>query len=218
MGHWKLKQEIEPIALAALLLSLLAVAAQLVAYMRGPDIRMLPPATVALYVDQAPEGMPIVRVAAPISYANLAQPPFGALVTSERMKFAVGSLESEQQWNAFGSIGLVGGNQTVTSTAPALPQALPAQSFVSHFTLFTPIRRDCTGPGCNPTADYVSPDQLLAAGATADRIRFEYSIETIDGDTVTASCDLKLHVLAKQRLAVLRKSALYARCHLPDEG
>ena len=154
-----------------------------------------------------------MRVAAPMSYANLAQQDFGALVSRETAILTIGDIVSEQRWNAYGNVERAGSALAVKATGQALPQALPGQSFVSHFTLFTPLRRVCKAGECNPTADYVSPQRLAAAAAAADHLRLDFAISTIDGETQTTSCRVVLHRLAKQALASLNDSAFYGQCH-----
>jgi hypothetical protein len=198
--------------LSALALSILAFSAQVVAWARGPSITLLPPERVALYGDVAPDQTIIVRIAAPMSYANLAQQQFGALVVAERAVVTVGNLKSEQIWNAFGEMHREKDALRIGFTAQALPQALPGQAFVSHLTLFTPARRNCTSPGCNPNLDYVSPSRFQAAAAKSDRILFDFSVATIDGKNLSQSCEVTVDDLARRTLAKLTSSAFYALC------
>jgi hypothetical protein len=207
--HWKL----DPVAVAALVLSLIAAAGQFVDWARGPSIRLIAPDRIALYSDVAPDGSIFVRVAAHMSYANVAQAPYGDLVLRERVQLRAGTLTSKQQWNAFGTIVREG----IKMTEPAGPQPLPGQSAVSHFTLFAPTTIACQAGsvGCNPTQEYLQPEALTKQLASVDKLQFRFEIELIDGNRISASCRVPLSTQARQQLSSVRTSYAYLLCY-PD--
>lgn len=205
--EWKL----DPLALAALLLSVIAAIGQFVAWWSGPSVRLITPDTVALYTDTAPDGTVIVRIAAPMAYANVAQAAYGDLVVKERAKLSAGDIQTQQQWNSFGDIkkGLI------TATQPSSVQPLAGQSAVAHFTLFAPMVRDCppNATRCQPREDYVAPEQLAAELGKADRLHFTFEIDMVGGGSAIKSCDVPLTPLVRTQLAGLRRSFMYAVCH-----
>jgi hypothetical protein len=199
--RWKLPEldwKLDPVAIAALFLSLGAVGAGLAAWLRGPAIRLIPPERVALYGDTSPSGGVIVRIAAPMSYANIAQAPYGSLVVNEQATLSVGNIRSKQEWNAFGEIK----RGSVQSTGVVVPQSLPGQSAVSHVTLFTPL----------PGPDYISPEKLFHGAAFVPDLRFQFQIAMIDGSKLMKSCSVPLNELSRTRLAKVGTEMFFAVC------
>jgi hypothetical protein len=208
----------DAVALAALILSLFAAFAQVLAWASGPSVKLITPDRVGLYLDMTPDqSSTFVRVAADMSYANVAQAPYGTLVVAERVILSVAGVESRQRWNAFGTISRDGVKQTGTSA----PQALPGQSAVTHFTLFTPVPVDCPdgASGCDPLADYLTAPQFANALRSARELRFQFQIELIGGKVMSTSCTVPLKQAAKEQLAELlqlRTPYFYATCHPTD--
>jgi len=203
----------DPIALTALILSLIAAIAQLVAWVRASEVRLIPTDRVALYSQLAPDGTIAIRIAAPLSYANVAQPAYGDLAVVEYASFSVGNTSSRQRWNAFGEIK----QGAVSRTMDATPQPLAGQSAVSHITLFTPVPQYCDerDEPCDPTADYVDPAELMKATEASDRIQFQFTVEMFGGEVLTSRCHIKLSPLVRQQLRKLVQTPLYAVC-LPN--
>lgn len=206
---WKL----DPLALVALVLSFGAAIAQLWAWWGGSSVRFLTPDRVALYSDVAPDGSIIVRVAAHMSYANVAQGPYGDLVTNESLQLRVGSLTTTQQWNALGTITRDGPKMTEL----AAPQPLPGQSAATHFTLFSPMKWECSEEvyDCDPKRDYLPPELFVSRLGSADKLQLRFTITTIDGDTLAASCHVPLTEEARALIANVRTSYAYLYCY-PD--
>lgn len=204
--EWKL----DPIAVSAFLLSLFAALAQLFAWWNGSSIRLITPDRVALYTVEAPDGSTVVRIAAPMAYANVAQGPYGDLVTVERASLSVGNVETRQRWNAFGTISADG----IEQTGPATPQSLPGQSAVSHFTLFTPVPVDCVNysKDCNPTEDYLTLQRFTDQIRSASKLQFRFGVDLIGGGTRVTTCQVPLSGLVRKELAELGKTFTYAMC------
>jgi hypothetical protein len=214
-GPWTIRRDVDPIAVVALLLSSIAVGSQLVAWLQGPSVKLIPPERVVLYRQTSPDGTAIVRIGAPVSYANVASQSYGALILKETATVSVGSLKSEQEWNAFGTIDGSGGVISVRYTDIALPVALPGQTSVSHITLFTPLRKRCAASerACKPTENYVSPEQFAAAVAKADRIRFTFKVKLSDGPELSSSCEVLMGPVNKPQLANLASQVFYGICY-----
>lgn len=193
----------------------MALSAQLVAWARGPEVQLIPIERVALYADVAGDQARVVRIAAPISYANVASQSFGALVLKETAYLSVGRLHSEQQWNAFGTIAKKGDAIAVQSAEMALPVPLAGQASASHLTLFAPLRKRCenTDHNCNPTANYISPEELARALATTRDIRFVFKITLSDGSELTTSCGVTVGSANEPYLASLGDKVFYGVCY-----
>jgi hypothetical protein len=207
---WKL----DPLALAALVLSLIAAIAQLVSWVQGPSVRLIPPDRVALYTQIAPDGSVAIRIAAYMSYANVAQASYGDVVRLERATLKIGELESTQRWNAFGELK----DDAISRTADAAPQPLPGQSAVTHLTLFTPVPLVCPerSEACDYMKDYISPEELKKALLRASRLQFQFEIERFNGNKLATSCQVPLTPLAREKLDHIVTTLFYATCY-PDQ-
>jgi len=202
---FEIDRKIDPLALTALLLSLLAAGSQLKDYLRGPDLRLITPHRVALYADKGPNGAMIVHIAAPMAYANVAQAPYGDLVLEETASLTVGGKTSRQEWNAFGKLTSEG----LKATEPALLQPVPGQDALSHVTLFTPI----TTPDAR---DNLSPEELFARSTGARKMVFQFGIKPYKGNEIHKACSVALTDDVRTKLFVLTKSNFYALCR--EEG
>lgn len=205
--EWKL----DPVAIVALILSLGAAISAVWFWALGSSVRLIPPDRVAIYSDEGADGTPFIRIAAHMSYANVAQAPYGDLVLRERVQLRVGKLVLPQQWNAFGSID----RQGINMMEPAGPQPLPGQSAISHFTLFAPPTVPCRSGNqqCDPKENYIRPESFVDQLAHEDDLLFKFEIELIDGDRVTASCHASLSPLSRRLLANVRSSYVYLLCY-----
>ncbi len=217
--RWSIRREIDLISVVAVLLSVVAIASQVIAWVRGPQVRLVTPDRIALYSDLAPGNIPIVRVAASISYANFSSQSQGALVTNEAVELRIGHLASKQEWNAFGTIEGTGESTAVRSTGPALPVPLPGQASLSHFTLFAPLRRSCAGndPKCRREGDYISPDQFIAAASTNQVATATFQIRLADGTSLQTTCEVALGPEKRVALEGLQTGVFYNVCY-PREG
>jgi hypothetical protein len=210
----------DPVALTALILSLFAAGAQAAAWLRGPSVKLIVPDRVALFLDRTPDASatPFVRLAGELSYANVAQAPYGTLVVAERATLWVGSAESPQRWNAFGTIDRSGVKETALSSV----QPLPGQSAVTHFTLFTPVPVDCPDGAtkCNPISEYLTVSAMAEQLSRANDLHVAFEIELIGGKRLEASCEVPLKNAARQQLTALleqRAPYFYAMCRPADD-
>jgi hypothetical protein len=210
----------DPVALTALILSLFAAVAQAAAWFRGPSVKLITPDRVALFLDRTPDASatPFVRLAAEMSYANVAQAPYGTLVVAERATLQVGRAQSLQRWNAFGSIDRAGVNQNALSSA----QSLPGQSAVTHFTLFTPVPIECPDGAtkCDPMSEYLMAPVMAQQLSRAKELHIAFEIELIGGKRLEDSCEVPLKNAAREQLTALleqRTPYFYAMCRPADD-
>jgi hypothetical protein len=209
----------DPVALTALILSIFAALAQAIAWWNGPSIRLIRPEHVALYTDVRPDRKAVfIRIAADMSYANVAQQPYGDLVVLERATLSVGKLESRQRWNSFGTIN----SDAISQTAMTAPQPLPGQSAVSHFTLFTPVPLECPEDDgrCDPMKEYLTVEDFIRELGSASDLKFTFEIELIDESSRVTTCIVPVTNLTRDKLnEVAQGSApfFYATCHSEEK-
>lgn len=170
-----IKREADVISLCALTLAIITALAQLAQWTRGPEVEFLGPDRVVLYQDSA-NGVPIIRVAAPLSFANIASQSYSAILARETVSLRVGNRTSEQVWNAFGQIQQRPEGLGVAGNSLVAPQTVSGQSAVSHFTLFAPLPKPCEPGqvGCSATENYIDPAAILQLKA-GDTIRLRFT-------------------------------------------
>jgi hypothetical protein len=200
------------VALAAFLLALVSCVTQCVSSMRGARVAVLGPDRVVLYSDVAPGGQPIVRIGAPLAYANTAEQSYGAILARETVILSVGGVTTQQVWNSFGTLGRANGQETVTSSAPATPQTISGQSVSSHVTLFAPLLHECSprDPACTPTSDYVTPKTLSHQLQLQRPIHLQFESHFFGGDIKRYACDVAVTIETVQRW--LSTGIMYVRC------
>lgn len=204
----------DPIALTALLLSLFAAGAQLTAWLRGPSVRLIMPNGVALFLDVTPDDSTVfVRVAADMSYANVAQQPYGTVVTAERATLSLGGATSRQRWNSLGTID----REAVRQTGMAAPQALPGQAAVTHFTLFAPVPVDCPDnhKNCEEMSEYLPAEELLKRTMSAKHLHVRFDVHSIEGEVISTDCFVPLKSSAREQIVAVmqhRRPYFYAAC------
>lgn len=212
-------KDIDFVALCAFLLALLSALTQLDSWVRGPRIAFLGPDRIALFVDTAPDGKPVVRVAAPLSYVNTAEPSYAAVLAKERVTLEASGAESHQTGNSFGSFPVVDGKITVRPDTPAVPVGLAGQSAISHITLFGPVQRvRDAAPNCDADADYLSPDRLSPAMKPGGVLHLSFDSEFFGAPAQHFKCDVRINADVAKAWAAHPELPFYLGCHAADKG
>lgn len=210
----RIEPKTDVIALAAFVLAFGATAAQFIAWSRGPNVFLLGPERVALYYQQTDDGR-IVRIAAPLAYANTAAQSYAAVLSGERVTMTLGPLSSRQDWNAFGAIARPGNSLQVSQTSLVTPRPVSGQSAVSHITLFTPVPRPCDGEkGCKPRADFLTVESVTPHLVEGSRIGFEFESSFFRDEPERYSCEVSVTKAVVDRWR--REQSLYATCRPPS--
>ncbi len=214
----KLKDEIDPVSLIALILAAFSAVSQLVAWSRGPKVSVFGPDRVALFTDVAPNGSLIIRVAAPLSYANTAPQSYSAILKKERVTVSVGTITTSQTWNSFGSITKQVNGFAVVAKDLATPQPVAGQSASSHLTIFAPLTRLCeqTHPTCNPQADYVSPSSFGKYLRPGIHIHFAFVSEFLRRKAQHYKCDVVASTSMVAQWRAAQSPSMYGICREAD--
>lgn len=213
--RFRFDRNIDVVALTALVLSLFAAVSALSSYWRGPDLKLITPRHVGLYVDRAPgSAAAVVHVAASMAYANVAQEPYGDLVLEESATLNVGGKTTRQEWNAYGKLEGDG----LSATAPTLMEPLPGGTALSHITLFAPVPAQCRAGDskCDPARDSWSPELLAAYSKNAKNLVLEFALKPYKGAEIRKTCTVPLTPEIRGKIANLRQSVLFATCREKD--
>jgi hypothetical protein len=202
-------------AAVALVLSVGGAIWQVYLWKRGAEVRVIAPESFALYGQTDAAGEPMIRVGAPVSILNMADPPYGSAVVDEWAVLQLDDFKSVQHWNGTGSIERQGGATHVTSTGTAMPEALPAASGTSSFVLFAsgPNGKRCgkSGP-CDRSTAELRTGELLGRAPIGATLRLSLVYEDVNGKRGQASCSRDIDAGARQQLEQLPQTPAYLHC------
>lgn len=157
----------------------------------------------------------MIRIAAPVSLLNKAEPPYSSAVVDEWAVLQIGKFKSLQKWNGTGTMARARGGNQVIATGTALPQPLLAASGTSSFVLFvsgnTGKRCDEIGPCDRGTAE-LRPAELLTRTQVGVPIRLTILFEDVKGKRRQASCSRTIDSDAREELERLPQGVAYIRC------
>jgi hypothetical protein len=194
-GWIRIDRKTDIIALTAFLLALFGALFQVKEWLRGPEIEFYAPDRVVVYKYEQPNGIPIVRIAAPMSYTNTASSEYSAAIRTENVTMKIGSLVSEQVWISFARLARNDKGFNPQITADASPTAITGNSAVSHSTLFGPFEVDCSKPRlehCRANENYLSIAAMSHAIGAARQISFEFSVQIYNSKTQVRSCTVNV--------------------------
>ena len=192
----RIDKKTDIVALTAFLLALFATLFQVKDWLQGPEIEFYAPDRVVIYSYKQSNGIPIIRIAAPMSYTNAASSQYSAAVRSESVTMMVGSLISKQDWISFGRLArdITGFSPQITADASPVP--IPGGSAVSHSTLFGPFEVDCSAPSakndCKPNENYISVGSLSVALGEAHEVKFEFLAKIYGFKALRQACSVNV--------------------------
>src|SRR5690349_9557945 len=223
--RWRVKRDVDVIALAALVISVSVGGWQFYLWTRGPQVRVFPPPSIALYEQLDVSGKPMVRFAARTSYVNRAQEAYGTVIVDESATLELGDLRETERWNGYGSITSAadGSYQVQWSNELAQPEVLPGDSAVSKFVLFATSTdpKFCGRVPCDKTTNELRPQELVARDRPGLPLRLTITLTDADGRNHTASCSriLDAPAVAEMKAFLNPPIASYIRCDpIPDSG
>jgi hypothetical protein len=183
------------VALTAFLLALFSALYQLKEWVKGPEVFFYAPDRVIVYSYKQSNNIPIIRIAAPMSYNNTASSEYSTAIKNERVLVKVGQIQSAQEWVSFGRLArdVSGFNPQITADASPVP--LPGGNSVSHSTFFGPSEVDCgtVDLSCKANQNYISTDAMTAAIGDAHTMYFEFTAEVFSSQKLlTQECTVNI--------------------------
>lgn len=178
----RIDKKTDIVALTAFLLALFSALYQVKVWLQGPEVFFYPPDRVVVYSYNQSNNIPIIRIAASMSYNNAASSEYSTAIKNESVLMQVGSIRSTQEWVSFGRLArdTTGFNPDITSDAAPVP--IPGGSAVSHSTFFGPFEVDCTPSekDCKSNQNYISTAGMSAAIGDAATMYFKFTAEVFN--------------------------------------
>lgn len=193
-----IQRKTDVLALTAFVISLLTGAAQLIDWVKGPQITLYPPERVVIYTYLQSGGTATVRIAAPMSYTNTAPAQYAATIKAESVDMQVGHVLSHQKWLSFAQLRRDGSRFDPQLISDASPFPIPGGSSVSHSTLFSPFPSDCASgqQACARFSQYISENDFTKS-LDADRIDLTFTSEVYGGSVQSVDCYVELDEAVK---------------------
>ena len=212
-----IQRKTDVLALTAFVISLLTGAAQLIDWVKGPQITLYPPERVVIYTYLQSGGTPTVRVAAPMSYTNTAPAQYAATIKAESVDMRVGPVLSHQKWLSFAQLRRDGSRFAPQIVSDASPFPIPGGSSVSHSTLFSPFPSDCAPrqEACARFSEYISEDDFTNS-LDAGRINLTFTSEVYGGSAQSVDCYVELDETVKTLW--LANGAVTAQCRFVPQA
>ena len=203
------------VALTAFMLALFATILQIKDWVKGSEIELYSPDRVVLYNYKQSNGIPIVRIAAPMSYTNAASSEYPSAVRSEAVTMKIGDLTSRQEWISFARLARNENGFDAQINSDASPLPIPGGGAISHSTLFGPFEADCSqsriNDKCRSNENYISIKAMSAAVGDADEIRLDFEAHVLGSKTLKQACVVKITQAVTEQWA--ENNWLIASCH-----
>lgn len=168
-----------------------------------PKVRFIPPERVVLYQFKRQNGQIVVRVAAQMSYYNIARGEHAGILKVEEATVDVDGRTTKQRWNNFGRLRRNSSGYIAPEYGDdAGPLAIPSQTAVSHFTIFSPLSRICAvgDAPCAKEAEASTPGFIYGAMLNGAEIDVRFVATLIDGRTLAAHCSVQASQNVKSQI------------------
>src|ERR1700685_1035741 len=204
MRPFKISYKADILTLITFFMSAAALLWQLVNYLQGPAVYLIPPDEIIVASsDKAnypgTDGGPYFLVLARMSYVNEGAAGYNATIKRERVEVSIPDvLDVEEYWYRFVSADSAGtgGNTLVVSTISDFHAfALLSGNSESHLTLFQPWPKDCSSndKNCRWNVNYVSWDTFAKAVKPMQHMKVRlFADEYGAGRPVLAECQVTI--------------------------
>jgi hypothetical protein len=197
IGGLLISRKLDVIALVALVLSVTSIGVQMRAFLKGEDVKLLPPDQVFIWKDNTNPDGPRARIGATLIYVNTAEKGYPAVVRRELAYVNIGGKELEQAWDEFVKFD----GYTPPKGEPVLPFALDGGDAKSHQTTFIAWPKDCpptAASQCNILENHIFWNQfvdeltrLVQAGQR--EYEFKFKAEIFERQSKTAACRIAIN-------------------------
>jgi hypothetical protein len=194
-----ISRKIDFVAFAAFLLSIGALGFQISAYLKGAELKLLPPDQVFMRKDTSySDKIPRALFGASLIYANSGEKGYSAIVRRELMYVTIGGKDFEQGWDEF--VTYDGFNPK--KNEPVKPFSIDGGDSKSHQTAFVPWPKRCGAAvqgACDVLENHVHWDdfinelkRLVQAGQHEFGLKF--AADLMRGEKVTSSCKIEIDI------------------------
>jgi hypothetical protein len=193
MKGFEVDPKINPLALAAFILSLVGIACQIRAFIQGADLCLFPPEQVMLITASSATSTDYLHVAARMAYINRGAEGYHEIVRREGVSFSLGGQPYHQYWQDFVDTSSLKGKPELVYKCSAMPIRVDPTHPAGHITFFAPWPV-MEGPTVS-TRNYLSVQEFMLALAQEKQITFEFWAETLSGERHSVRCQVDASAL-----------------------
>jgi hypothetical protein len=217
-GRFLLSRKIDLVAIVALLLSIGAIFIPVLNWLKGADLRLLPPDQVFLWQVTYPGNPPEALFGTTLIYVNKGDKGYGAIVRREALHVTIAGKDFELGWDKFADFK---DSKPIDKGAKqAMPFPVDGRASETHETSFVAWPRLCAAPAqgpCDVLGNHVKWDDFISelrgiVQAGRHEFEFNFTAELIDAKPITASCKI---VIDKPTVDVIESSKGYSPTCFP---
>jgi hypothetical protein len=192
-----LSRKIDLLALAALLISITTLSIQLSAWLKGPNLKLLPPDQVFIWKQASySDNVPRALFGATLIYVNSGEKGYAAIIRREAIHVAIAGRDFEQGWDKFATFAAA----KPADGKPAIPFSVDGGATDTHQTMFIPWPRHCPQPANGPCdvqenhikwTDFIDELHRLAKAGQKE-FEFKFTTEMMDSKSISASCKIAI--------------------------
>jgi hypothetical protein len=182
--------------LAAFLLSGAAITIQISAWLKGPNLKLLPPDQVFIGKKTYSDNVARALFGATLIYVNKGEKGYTAIVRREAIVLTIAGKTFEQGWDKFTTFA----EAKPADGKPAIPFSVDGGATETHQTMFVPWPKRCPQPAkgsCSVQENHIKwvefideLRRLVTAGQS--EFEFKFKTETIDSKSITVSCKIAI--------------------------
>jgi hypothetical protein len=174
------------LAFAAFLISVGTLATQIAFFLKGPDVKLIPPRQVLINREQYSEKEHYVRLSAIMSYVNKGQPNYNDIIREELATMKIDKSVYELRWQSFISSDCTKDKLDITVKGNALPVPVIAGNVEAHETYFAPF--EPRTKGVPRDKNFLAWKTFMEMIPKVNEIIFTFKSETFEGDKEEVSC------------------------------
>jgi hypothetical protein len=191
-----MEKKLDPIALIALVLTLVNSAYSLYSFKKGARLRLIPPEQVLIRSERFRSGRELVLFSARLTCVNKGAPGYGGVIEQATISFNLGGQRFEHVWQDFGYSQLEDLRLKLQRTEDAHPIGVEGGTVVSQETFFYP--RSTVHGG---SANFLGWEEFLKRLASADHVDFRLKIKEFEDRSQSVLCRVQVTDQLRQNLA-----------------
>ena len=205
-----IERRVDVVAILAFLLALFAAGNQLVAYLQGANVVLIPPEQILLRfvpTDDQQDNREYLTINARMAYVNSGSQGYNAVLQKERVSFVVGQQKYVQYWHSEQNITDLDhdGKLEVSHVGEARPWPINAGNALSREITFVPFPKHCPDKSCNVDENFTFRKPGLNEILKQNEVSFEFSYKLYgEADFVSVKCVVAIDDRVKSDLTNAR--------------
>ena len=204
------ERRVDIVAILAFLLALFAAVNQLIAFLQGANVVLIPPEQILLRfvpTDDQNDDREFLTINARMAYVNLGSQGYNAVIQKEAVSFSVGPQRYIQYWHAEQNITDLNhdGELEVSHVGEAQPRPIIAGNALSREITFVPYPEYCPGTTCDVDKNFIFKGSELDEILNQREVTFMFSYKLYgEAEFVSVKCAVLIDNRIKNDLTAER--------------